>query len=147
MVELGLSFRAEPDPPDPSASPRSRLAHGRQVAYHRAAMKPKLKVWVTFGDRLNFGDGRADLLELIEERGSLRAAAQVSGMSYRNAWGYLRELESAAGFKFVERVKGGGPQSGMHLTKAGKNFVVRYRKFRSGLDAVARRHFERSFRA
>ena len=59
-------------------------------------MKPKLKVWVTFGDRLKFGDGRADLLELIDERGSLRAAAQVSGMSYRNAWGYLRELESAA---------------------------------------------------
>ena len=61
------------------------------------AMKPKVKVWVTFGDRLKFGDGRADLLELIEERGSLRAAAQVSGMSYRNAWGYLRELESVAG--------------------------------------------------
>ena len=111
------------------------------------AMKPKVKVWVTFGDRLKFGDGRADLLELIEDRGSLRAAAQVSGMSYRNAWGYLRELESVAGFKFVERVKGGGPRSGMRLTKAGKNFVARYRKFRSGLDAVAMRHFERSFRS
>lgn len=123
------------------------MARGRQVAYYRPVMKPKVKVWVTFGDRLKFGDGRADLLELIEERGSLRAAAQVSGMSYRNAWGYLRELESAAGFKFVERVKGGGPQSGMRLTKAGKNFIARYRKFRSGLDAVAMRHFERSFRA
>ena len=36
-------------------------------------MKPKLKVWVTFGD-LKFGDGRARLLEAIddaEQRGSL----------------------------------------------------------------------------
>jgi molybdate transport system regulatory protein len=35
-------------------------------------MKPKLRVWVMFGDELKFGDGRARLFELIEERGSLK---------------------------------------------------------------------------
>ena len=109
-------------------------------------MKPKLRVWVTFGDSLKFGDGRARLLELIEERGSLKKAAQEFEMSYRNAWGYLRDLEEAAGFKFVERVPGGGPQSGMRLTPAGKRFLARYRKFREGLDGAAKRHFARSFR-
>ena len=69
-------------------------------------MKPKLKVWVTFGE-LKFGDGRARLLEAIDEQGSLRKAAEAFEMSYRNAWGYLRELERAAGFKFVERAPGG----------------------------------------
>ena len=72
-------------------------------------MKPKLRVWVTFGDDLKFGDGRARLLEAIEQRGSLKKAAEAFEMSYRNAWGYLRELEHAAGFKFVERAPGGGP--------------------------------------
>ena len=110
-------------------------------------MKPKLRVWVTFGDDLKFGDGRARLLERIEELGSLRKAAQEFEMSYRNAWGYLRELESAAGFKFVERAPGGGPQSGMRLTPAGKRFLARYSKFREGLDAAVQRHFARSFRA
>jgi molybdate transport system regulatory protein len=95
---------------------------------------------------LKFGNGRARLLELIEERGSLRRAAAELEMSYRNAWGYLRELESSAGFKFVERAPGGGPSSGMRLTKAGKQFLGRYRKFRSGVDAAMRRHFERAFR-
>ena len=109
-------------------------------------MKPKFKVWVTFGDELKFGDGRARLLEMIDQRGSLRKAAEEFEMSYRNAWGYLRELESAAGFKFVERVPGGGPQSGMRLTSAGKRFLARYRKFRNGLDGAVKRHFERSFR-
>ena len=109
-------------------------------------MKPKFKVWVTFGDQLKFGDGRARLLEMINQRGSLRKAAEEFEMSYRNAWGYLRELESAAGFKFVERVPGGGPQSGMRLTSAGKRFLARYRKFRNGLDGAVKRHFERSFR-
>ena len=109
-------------------------------------MKPKLRVWVTFGDDLKFGDGRARLLERIEALGSLRNAAQEFEMSYRNAWGYLRELEEAAGFKFVERAPGGGPASGMRLTPAGKRFLARYRKFWECLDVAARRQFARSFR-
>ena len=110
-------------------------------------MKPKLRVWVTFGEDLKFGDGRARLLELIDARGSLKKAAQELEMSYRNAWGYLRDLETAAGFKFVERAPGGGPESGMRLTRAGKRFLERYHKFRSGLDEAARRQFDRAFGA
>ena len=108
-------------------------------------MKPKLRVWVTFGDDLKFGDGRARLLELIDAKGSLKKAALELEMSYRNAWGYLRDLEKAADFKFVERAPGGGPDSGMRLTKAGKRFLSRYQKFRSVVDNAARRQFDRTF--
>ena len=108
-------------------------------------MKPKLRVWVTFGDNLKFGDGRAQLLEMIDALGSLKKAAAEFEMSYRNAWGYLRELEHAAGFKFVERVAGGGPESGMRLTDAGKRFLRRYRSFRTALEASMTRQFHRTF--
>ena len=101
---------------------------------------------MTFGE-LKFGDGRARLLEVIDEVGSLRKAAETFQMSYRNAWGYLRELERAAGFKFVERVPGGGPRSGMRLTEKGRVFLERYRKFRSGLDDAVTRQFERTFKS
>jgi len=109
-------------------------------------VKPKLRVWVVFGKRLKFGDGRAQLLQLIDERGSLRQAAAEFDMSYRNAWGYLRELEQAAGFKFVERAPGGSPQSGMRLTAAGREFLACYWKFQRGLDRAAARQFERAFK-
>src|SRR5215470_5090467 len=108
-------------------------------------MKPKLRVWVTFGDQLKFGDGRARLLELIDRRGSLSQAAAELEMSYRNAWGYLRELEHAAGVKFLARARGGGPHRGMHLTAAGKRFLERYRQFRVGLEDAMQLHFERAF--
>lgn len=108
-------------------------------------MEPKLRVWVVFGRRLKFGDGRARLLELIGEHGSLRRAAAELGMSYRNAWGYLRELEKAAGFTLVERAPEGTSRSGMRLTERGHDFVVRYRKFQRALDAAAVRHFARAF--
>jgi molybdate transport system regulatory protein len=105
----------------------------------------KLRVWITFGDDVKFGDGRARLLEMIEARGSLNKAAEELEMSYRNAWGYLQELERAAGFKFVERSPGRGPQSGMRLTARGKRFVARYRKFRVALEHTVDRQFGRAF--
>jgi molybdate transport system regulatory protein len=108
-------------------------------------MRAKLKVWVVFNNQVKFGDGRADLLELIDELGSIKQAVHRIGMSYRNAWGYLRELERAAGFKFLERPSGGGPASGTRLTRRGKEFLARYWRFRQGADALVSRRFARAF--
>jgi molybdate transport system regulatory protein len=107
---------------------------------------PKIRVWVVFGKGPKLGRGRAQLLRLIDERGSLRRAAAEFGISYRNAWGYLQELERAAGFKFVERMPGGGPRSGMRLTAAGRDFLACYQKFRLGLEAATLRQFLRAFK-
>src|SRR5256886_5304276 len=104
-----------------------------------------MRVWVVFGKGPKLGRGRAQLLRLIDERGSLRRAAAEFGMSYRNAWGYLQELERAAGFQFVERGPGGGPRSGMRLTADGRRFLARYRKFRAGIEDTMQRQFTRSF--
>ena len=108
-------------------------------------MRPKIRVWITFGDDIKFGDGRAQLLELIATRGSLSKAAEELGMSYRNAWGYLQDLERASGFEFVERAPGGGPRSGMRLTADGRRFLECYRKFRTALEDTMHRQFTRSF--
>jgi molybdate transport system regulatory protein len=109
-------------------------------------MKPKLRVWVVFDEELKFGDGRARLLDLIDRRGSLRQASAELDMSYRNAWGYLRELERAAGFRFVERAGAGAPRSGMRLTAPGRAFLECYRRFQRALEQAATRQFERAFR-
>ena len=111
----------------------------------RPNVKPKLKVWVVFGERLKFGDGRAHLLELIDEHGSLQKAVDRIGMSYRNAWGYLQELERAAGVKLLDRRPGKGPRAGTRLTKEGRAFLDRYWRFRRGLDGIVDRHFSRSY--
>jgi molybdate transport system regulatory protein len=106
-------------------------------------LQPKLKVWVVFDSQVKFGDGRAQLLERIETLGSLKQAVAGMGMSYRAAWGYLRELERAAGFKFLTRRPGRGPT---RLTAEGQRFLERYRRFRHGLDDVVASRFSRSFR-
>lgn len=98
-----------------------------------------------FSDRVKFGDGRAELLRLIDQLGSVKKAVARSGMSYRNAWGYLLELEKAAGIQLLERRRGSGPTSGTTLTKEGRLFLERYQRFRRGLDRVVLRGFARAF--
>jgi molybdate transport system regulatory protein len=106
----------------------------------------KLRVWVVLKGRVKFGDGRAQLLELIDELGSLKKAVARLGMSYRNAWGYLRELEQAAGFRILEREPGGGPGSGTRLTTRGREFLARYWRFREAVEKGAGRQFKQTFR-
>jgi molybdate transport system regulatory protein len=107
-------------------------------------MRPKWKVWVTFDGQVKLGDGRAHLLELIDELGSLKRAVDQLGMSYRNAWGYLRDLERAAGFRLLER-REGGPRSGTQLTAQGRRFLAQYRQFRRRVESQVEREFARSF--
>ena len=109
--------------------------------------RPRIKLWVVFGDRVKFGEGRAELLEAIERLGSFKKAVERMGMSYRAAWGYFRELERAAGVSLLERHPGGGPAGGTRLTPAGRRFVRQYRRFSGGLEALVERHFQRSFRS
>ena len=108
--------------------------------------RPRLKLWVVFGDDVKFGEGRAELLETMERLGSFKQAVDRMGMSYRAAWGYFRELERAAGLKLLERRPGRTPGGGTRLTPEGRLFVRRYRRFRQGLDPLVARHFEQSFR-
>lgn len=108
-------------------------------------LEPKLKVWIVFGDRVKFGHGRAQLLQAIDELGSLRKAAVQLGMSYRNVWGYLRALEAAAGFPFLERRVGGKGRGGTTLTLEGRAFLARYLAFRQQVDAIAEQQFVSSF--
>jgi len=69
------------------------------------------------------------------------------GMSYRSAWGYVGELEAAAGFPLLERPPGRGPRSGTRLTREGRRLLVHYRAFQRGVDRVVGEEFRRVFKA
>jgi molybdate transport system regulatory protein len=108
-------------------------------------VKAKFKVWVVFDDTVKFGQGRAALLRLIDELGSIKQAVERFEMSYRNAWGYLRELERAAGFRLLERQPGGSRTAGTRLTPQGREFLDRYDRFERNLESSMVRCFERTF--
>ena len=108
-------------------------------------MEPKVKIWVAFDEQTKFGEGRAQLLESIDRLGSIKRAVEQFGMSYRAAWGYIRELEHAAGFQLVLRTPGRGSLGGTRLTGDGRKFLKQYRAFQHRLEGGVKREFRRAF--
>jgi molybdate transport system regulatory protein len=104
----------------------------------------KSKIWVELDARPVFGDGKARLLQAVAETGSIRAAAQRLRMSYRAAWGRLREMERRLGAPLAVRRAGGLKGGGSQLTPFGTELLRRYLRFRRGLNAVVDERFERA---
>ncbi|MCC6600002.1 MAG: winged helix-turn-helix domain-containing protein [Crocinitomicaceae bacterium] len=96
----------------------------------------RVRCWV-FSDGMKFlGPGRIELLELIEESGSISQAARTMGMSYKKAWVMIDEMNRMGSVPYVIPVKGGPHGGGSELTEAGKKVVKLYQKLMDKIDAV-----------
>ncbi len=109
-------------------------------------MQVKSKVWIEAGGEVVAGDGKINLLERIEETGSIQKAAGEIGMSYRHAWGFLQKMEKRGGIKLVVTQIGGREGGGAKLTPQGKDFLRKYSAFREGLDEYIEEKFRRAFK-
>ena len=87
----------------------------------------RLTIRIDFDDAEGFGPGKARLLELIEELGSIRSAAAAMSMSYRHAWLLLQAVEDTFGAPVITTATGGAKGGGAKLTELGKTVVARYR--------------------
>ncbi|GGB96830.1 ModE family transcriptional regulator [Marinobacterium zhoushanense] len=75
---------------------------------------------------------RLRLLEAIASTGSLTAAAELTGVSYKTAWNHLRELNSACGETLVSTSTGGASGGGSRLTDSGEALLKLLRIQRTG---------------
>ena len=91
----------------------------------------RLHIWLETGDELFFGAGRAQLLMNVQRLGSLKKAAEDMGMSYRAAWGKIRQSEQVLGVKLI--AKRGTRRDGLQLTRFG---VMLADMFQQWFDAV-----------
>jgi molybdate transport system regulatory protein len=81
------------------------------------------------------GPGKADLLQAIDETGSLSAAAALFAMSYKRGWSLVREMNAAFEAPLVATEKGGkGGGGGAHLTPLGRYVLDRYRRMEAAAD-------------
>jgi molybdate transport system regulatory protein len=87
----------------------------------------RLTIRIDFEDAEGFGPGKARLLELIEEQGSIRSAAAAMSMSYRHAWLLLQAVEDTFGAPVITTATGGAKGGGAKLTELGKTVIARYR--------------------
>ncbi|MGD9609810.1 MAG: winged helix-turn-helix domain-containing protein [Desulfovibrionaceae bacterium] len=94
----------------------------------------RLHIWLETKDGMLLGLGRIQLLELVEELGSLNKAAAAMGMSYRAAWGRMKQTETVIGAALVER---SGPKKGFQLTPLGHEVVRLFRAWHHDVEQYA----------
>jgi molybdate transport system regulatory protein len=88
-----------------------------------------LRFRIVLGRGVALGPGKADLLQAIDETGSLTKAAARFGMSYKRGWSLVREMNEAFAKPLVETEKGGSGGGGSAvLTRLGKRVLRRYRR-------------------
>ena len=89
--------------------------------------RPALRLRVVFEGGRRLGPGKADLLELVRETGSISAAGRRMGMSYKRAWTLIEELNAMFRAPLVHSVRGGTKGGGARLTEMGETILAHYR--------------------
>lgn len=100
-------------------------------------MPPRLRLRLHFDDGAFIGPGKADLLALIAETGSISAAAARMGMSYKRAWSLVEVLNAMFSGPLVASARGGAHGGGAHLTETGQRVLVAYTTMQAAAETAA----------
>ncbi|MEI6890413.1 MAG: LysR family transcriptional regulator [Bacteroidota bacterium] len=105
-------------------------------------IKLDYKIWLADLNGMGIlGDGKWRMLKLISEKGSLKAACDELGYTYRRTWGNIKKIEEFFGFPLLEKHRGGSEGGSMTLTEEGKLLVKAFDRFHSTADDVIQKGF------
>ncbi len=106
----------------------------------------KTKTWIE-NDRhdLLFGKGKVEILELIEQEGSIVKAAEKMGMNYKKAWTHVKILRENIADELVVPQKGGSGAGGTVLTPKAGEMIKNYRQLQEEIEIFANKRFKELF--
>ena len=88
-------------------------------------------LWIEHQGQRFFGPGPVQLLELIEETGSINQAAKKMDMSYKKAWGIVNNLNATALRPMVITATGGQKGGGSTISAEAKALIIYYCELRA----------------
>ncbi|MBL3657669.1 winged helix-turn-helix domain-containing protein [Fulvivirga sediminis] len=96
----------------------------------------RFRCWINVDEEKFFGPGPLQLLQLIEELGSLSKAAKTMGMSYKKAWDIVNTLNSKASEPIVLSQKGGAKGGGAEITEKGRQIMKSYSELNKKIETL-----------
>ena len=111
----------------------------------RDIVKSKVKVWIEDDEEnLVFGGGKTQMLELIDETGSISEASKKAGMNYKKAWSHIKILQEYIDDELVI-VNKGRNSGGTVLTPKAKELVEKFKLFRKEVKEFSENKFNELF--
>jgi molybdate transport system regulatory protein len=92
--------------------------------------------------KIAFGPGKAELLTLIAETGSIGDAAKQMKMSYMRAWSLVQTMNKCFKESLVETAHGGNDRGGAKLTATGKSVLKLYRQMEAASLKSVKRNWQ-----
>jgi len=127
---------------DRSSLTKRKTPADRHAAADKSDFKPDFSLVLKDSSGAVIDHVDALLLHNIAEKNSISAAAKVAGISYRNAWDRLNNLQSKLGRNIVVAQVGGRKGGGARLTSEGLLLIAEYRRMNNYLfSALGDRDF------
>lgn len=101
-----------------------------------------LIVRIDLGVHGRLGPGKLQLLQKIDDLGSISAAGRAMKMSYRQAWALVDQLNQAFKEPVVVSQTGGKSGGGAHLTEFGKLLLTHCNAMIANAKKTAQPHVE-----
>lgn len=111
-----------------------------------SAIAVRSKIWLETDGNPFLGDGRYRLLEAIERKGSINAAARDMGLSYRKAWSQLQAMEKSAPFPLLIRKVGGKDGGSSTLTPEIQQLMRQFEQLRDHFKVETERYSAKCFK-
>lgn len=93
------------------------------------------KIWLSTSEGQGImGDGKWKILKAIEKHGSLKAATDALGITYRRTWGDLKTIEQELGISLLEKSRGGKAGGQTQLTPQGLKLVAAFDELHAQTD-------------
>jgi molybdate transport system regulatory protein len=89
-------------------------------------VEPRLRV--RLGDEIALGPGKIELLQRIQETGSITQAARQMSMSYMRAWKLIQTMNHCFKEPVVVAIRGGQRRGGAALTRIGAKALSLYQR-------------------
>jgi molybdate transport system regulatory protein len=93
-------------------------------------------------NQIIIGKGRMEILELIDQTGSINQAAKRMKMSYKGVWSKIKSTEKHLKMSVVHSDK----KTGTHLTREGKTLLDQYRQMRKACCRADDDIFDHAFK-
>ena len=108
-------------------------------------MNVKIKIWIEDEkENLIFGGGKTEILEYIDQTGSISEAAKKVGMNYKKAWSHIKILQEYISDELVI-VNKGRAVGGTRLTPKARELMEKYKILNSEIREFSKQRFQELF--